>query len=279
MPAGGGGWTVDPSALAQLRMDQAVEALQRGDVDLALIEAEELLDEHPDHLDALYLVGDASLRHGDAPVAESAFRRFLELEPASPGALVGLAAARFELADLAGTIAATSQATLQDPAMAEAWYYTGLALERLGQPVEARAAHARATQLEPVGYPPVGEVDSATWQAALAFAMQLLPEAIVAWLADVPVVSERFPSIAVIAAMNPPLSPMVWCLYDGSAPEGAEPSEAKPTALRLFKGNLERVAAIEGDLPRRIAEALRHEVLDWLNMGLDELPLKADQGP
>ncbi len=273
--APGGGWTVDPRALAALRLTKAADAYQSGDIAQALVEAEELLDDHPDHLDALYLVGDASLRQGDAPVAEAAFSRYLALEPASAEALAGLAAARFELADLAGTIGAAAQATALEPELAEAWYYTGLALERLGRPVESREAHARATQLAPTAYPPVGVCDDATWQAALSAAHGLLPDVLKAWLADVPVITERFPAIGLLAGVNPPLSPMVWCLYDGSPPEHGEGEGRKPAAMRLFKGNLERVAAIEGDLPRRIAEALRHEVLDWLNLGADELPLGA----
>ncbi len=276
--APGGGWTVDPRALAALRLSKAADAYQAGDPAQAVVEAEELLDEHPDHLDALYLVGDASLRLGDAPVAEAAFGRFLALSPGNPDALAGLAAARFELADLAGTISAAAEASKADPELPEAWYYTGLALERLGRPVEAREAHARATQLAPTAYPPVGEVDEATWQAALSAAYVLLPDVLRVWLADVPVVSERFPAVAGLAAMSPPLSPMVWCLYDGTPPEPGDGQARKPTTMRLFKGNLERVAAIEGDLPRRIAEALRHEVLDWLNLGPDELPLRGGGG-
>jgi len=277
--APGSGWTVDPRALAALRLSKAADAYQSGDVAQAVVEAEELLDDHPDHLDALYLVGDASLRQGDAPVAEAAFSRYLALQPGSAEALAGLAAARFELADLAGTIASAAEATAAEPGLAEAWYYTGLALERLGRPVEAREAHARATQLAPTAYPPVGVCDDATWQAALSAGRALLPDVLAAWLADVPVITERFPPMTTLASMTPPLSPMVWCLYDGTPPEpGTGEDTLKPTALRLFKGNLERVAAIEGDLPRRIAEALRHEVLDWLNLGPDELPLRAPSG-
>ncbi len=274
-----GGWTVDPRALAQLRLEKAVGALERGEIDLALVEAEELLDEHPAHLDALFLVGDAALTQGDAPIAESAFSRYLELDPGAPGALAGLAAARFELADLAGCISAASEATARDPSLAEAWYFTGLALERLERPVEAREAHAHATQLAPATYPPVGEVDSATWRAAVAAARALLPASLSAWLAEIPLVTERFPSVAVLAAVRPPLSPMVWCLYEGEPPghEGHKSGD-RPRCMRLYKGNLERVAAIEGDLPRRIAEALRHESLDWLNLSEEELQLKGDPG-
>lgn len=273
--APGGGWTVDPTALAALRLSKATDAYQSGDVEQALVEAEELLDDHPDHLDALFLVGDASLRQGDAPVADAAFSHYLKLAPGNADALAGLAAARFELADLAGTIAAAGEAAAVEPELAEAWYYTGLALERLGRPVEAREAHARATQLAPTSYPPVDECDDATWQIALAAGRGLLPDVLSAWLADVPVLTERFPVITTLASMTPPLSPMVWCLYDGTPPEpGTGADDVKPTAMRIYKGNLERVAAIEGDLPRRIAEALRHEVLDWINLGPDELPLR-----
>jgi tetratricopeptide (TPR) repeat protein len=273
--APGGGWTVDPTALAALRLSKAADAYQSGDVEQALVEAEELLDDHPEHLDALYLVGDASLRQGDAPVADAAFSHYLTLAPGNADALAGLAAARFELADLAGTIAAAGEAAAVEPELAEAWYYIGLALERLDRPVEAREAHARATELAPTSYPPVDECDDATWQIALAAGRGLLPDVLSAWLADVPVLTERFPVIATLASMTPPLSPMVWCLYDGTPPEpGAGADDVKPTAMRIYKGNLERVAAIEGDLPRRIAEALRHEVLDWINLGPDELPLR-----
>ena len=92
--------TLESDALLTMRLQQAREAFQKRDFPLALVEAEELLDQHPDDVDALMVVGDASLELGEAMGAAAAFCRILQFQARSPIALAGLAIARFELTDL-----------------------------------------------------------------------------------------------------------------------------------------------------------------------------------
>ena len=63
-------WGLDASAISELRLARALKALDAGDPTTATIEAEELLDEEPDNLEAVVLVGEASLDLGAFATAQ-----------------------------------------------------------------------------------------------------------------------------------------------------------------------------------------------------------------
>jgi len=242
----------------------------------ALVEAEELLDVTPDQLDALFLVGEACLELGDASGAEAAYARFLELVPGDTRGLSGLAIARYELTDMDGCLSCTRQALDTDEEIPEAWYFQGLALQWLGLNQESLAALQKANGLDPVRFPLLVMLDDSEWEAALAAGKALLDERLSSWLDEVPIVSHMLPSLDALRTATPPLSPFSPGLYWGPTPEpGMVPWEGRPQEIRLYRANLERLALHAGDLPRRIAEVLRSEALDWLGIPLDAYPLSS----
>ncbi|MCB9758853.1 MAG: tetratricopeptide repeat protein [Alphaproteobacteria bacterium] len=266
-------WSVNAAAIAALRLQQARTALERGDPQAAIVEAEELLDVEPDNPEALLLVGDAALEMADPPGAHAAYQRYVELHPDDPVALSGLAVACFELTLLEQCVEAAQKAVGLDTHLAESWYFLGMALERLGHPGPAQDAFRRAARLDPDAYPLVTPLSDVAWDAALDEAMQMLPVDLRSWYLQVPLRIEWYPTLADLRAVHPPLPPTSSALYDGVPPDEGDPWKAPPSAVRLYRGNLQRVAALEGDLPLRIAEALRHEALDWLALPADALPL------
>lgn len=269
-------WRMDPSALTALRLQQARAALDTADPYTAIIEAEELLDEDPDNLDALFLVGDACLELNDAPGAHAAFSRYVELNPDDAGALAGLSVSCFELTDYDGCVAMARRAIALEPTMGEAWHYLGLGLERQGQDRESRRAFARAEKLEPDAWPLVKPLSQAEWNVALGRALELLPRSLKAWYAHTRVVTRAMPELADLRAVQPPISPTVPALYMGEPPDDApDPWRTWPDAVHVYRANLEREALWTGDLPRTIADALRSEALDWLGLPPDAHPIRS----
>lgn len=267
-------WSVDPEALVSLRLEQARAALRRGEVDQAIVEAEELLDEHPDHSDALFLVGDGSLELQDAATAHAAFSRYLQLVPDDPVALSGFAVSAFELTLLEDSLAAAERAVMHDPALAEAWYFRGLCLERMADMPLAQHCFSRAHALDGATYPLIHSISDREWDEALHQALELLPTDLRRWYVAVPLRTLHYPDVTELRASHPPLPPTASALYEGPAPEPElDPWEVRPRSVRLYRGNLQRTATFEGDLTLRIAQALRHEALDWLALPPDALPL------
>lgn len=264
------GWQIDPEIRVAMRLERARSAFDARDFAEAVIEVEELLDEQPDHADALMLLGEAMLEAGDAEGAVQAFGRRMEVGPVTPTVLTGLAIARFDVCDLHGAAEAAREAIRLSPEDAEAHYYLGLALERTPRRRSEALSHfAAAQQLDPAAFAFPLTVSDAQWRGALDRAMRLLPQAIADFWSTVPITFEAAPTLDELRAASPPITPTVTGLYAGEPPDDGDPWDARPTGLRLFTDNLARSQDLD-DLVEAIARTLDHEARDWL--GLDDLP-------
>lgn len=272
-----GAWTVAPELLRDLRLKTAQTALAEGDADRALVEAEELLETHPDHVPALQVVASAALQMGDAMLAAEAYGSVVAHRPEDANSHTGIAIARFGLADLSGALDAARVATALRPDLPDGWYYVGLAHERLGEAARAARAFARAQALAPDAYALPTVPPPAVWADAHRGALTMLPDDLRDFYAEVPVSWERFPALDELLAVDPPLSPFTDALYSGTPPVEEDPWAVRPTAIRLFQGNLGRPAADPRELAGRIARALVQEALDWL--GIQEEDLLDAQAP
>ena len=257
-----------------MRLAEARAALDDGDPQTAIVEAEELLDVDPENLDALFLVGDASLELGDALGARAAYERYLELCPDDPGALSGLSVACFDLTDLDGSVNAARQAVTLEPQLAEAWHQLGLIFELRGENKEARQHQRRAAELEPDTFPIPAPIPQATFTQALKGALASLPKRLRAWYAQVPMELLPLPDLDELRRSSPPISPSVVALSQGAPPEDPVAAwERPPSALRFFQKNLEREASIEGDLVATLRDALLREAAEWLGLSPDDAQL------
>jgi len=270
------GWRIDPEVRAAMRLDRARTALDRGEFDIAIMELEELLDEDPDHAEALGLLGDAQIEVGDFEVAAQALEHYLEVAPGPDArALSGLAAARLNLCEVAGALSAAREAVRLAPDLAEAHYHLGLALELVADQEEGRGqadavtAFAAAHQLDPLAYPFPLSVASGEWQDLVQRALTLLPQTLQVFWTDLPILLLDHPDIDELRETDPPITPTVTGLFQGTPPEDEDPWQVRPTALRLYLRNLLRSPSRDL-LVEAIAHTMEHEARDWLGVPTDE---------
>ncbi len=265
-----GTWTVDPKTLSNLRCREAEKALGEGRLDDALIEAEELLDDQPSHMQALAIAGISALRMGDVIMALGALNRFVKLHTPNASILHALAVARFEAIEYPEALSAAEHATAQDPGLAAAWHYQGLALERMGKPNEARQRFLKAADLDSDTFPFPADHEAPRWSVLLERALDATPQPIQVFYDGVPIHFSTFPAIEDLLENYPPLSPFTDALYRGKPPDEGDPWVYRPKMVTLFKANLARPSMDEDELVRRITEALMHEAMHWL--GIQNLP-------
>ena len=267
-----GPWTLDPELRAQLRLERVRTAIRKSQWLEAVLEAEELLDDEADHIEALSLLGHAALGMGDAQVARLALEHGAALGADDVPLLLDLAVSRFETCDLLGASEAAREVIRKDPSNAEGHWYLGLSLERLqGGQSEAVAELAAARQLAPDRYPWPLELDVPAWEQAIRDAVAELPPEIEVFWSGIAIQLVEEPDLAELRAMDPPVSPAVSGLFVGTPPDDADPVANRPDAMRLFRRNLALCRSVD-ELVDHIADALESEALGWLGVAsVDEL--------
>jgi tetratricopeptide (TPR) repeat protein len=261
-------------AILEMRLKEAKTAFSNGEFVPALLEAEELLDHHPDNLDALMLVGDSSLELGEAMGAEAAYCRFLEFEPESPVALSALAIARFELAEIDASIATAEMVLELAPEHAEAIYIKALAQEIQGKAEEANAGFARAAELAPEHYPLAPDAVEAEWPDVIEAAKHKLHGDLQEWLRGIEVLVVDYPRLEQLREHSPPLSPSSLVLYQGTPPlPGDDPWSVRPERMEIYRANVCRAGLRDGGLVGPVSCGLRREALEWIGLARDTYPL------
>lgn len=271
-----GGWTLDPEVRDALRLERAHAAFQRGDLLTAVVEAEELLSDSPEHVDALALLADVTLDLGDSTGAMAIYEHLLEHVSATPELLTALSIARFESCEISGAISAAREAVRLDPSSSDAHYVLGMCLERsAGRSSEAIASLLAAHQLDAERFPMPAVIADDEWESLYVSALTQLPPALVSFWSGVPVRVETLPPLALLRENQPPLPPTVRGLFVGTPPDEPDAS-ARPEALRLFSANLVRLGTRDAIIEALI-EVLEGEAMDWL--GVDDMPIEDDSAP
>ncbi|MFT4979689.1 MAG: tetratricopeptide (TPR) repeat protein [Myxococcota bacterium] len=200
-------WLIDPEVLLALRLDRIEQSIFAEHAEQALLEAEELLDEHPTHPLGLFYAGRAALLLGAAHTARAALEKCCTLQPADATLLASLAAARFESGDLDAALEAAEAALESAEDIPSAWYTRGVILERRDAPEAAAACFARAELLDPSGHPAPLSITEARWERALTKAQSVLPTAIQAFYVQVPTRWLDYPDPTELTASYPTISP------------------------------------------------------------------------
>ncbi len=266
----GEAWTLTPETRVALRFAVVRDATKRQDWPRVVLEAEELLDEHPDHAEALLELANALLELGDAENAADAYEDHIRLtDRPCAHTFSGLAIARYDAWHFAEAIEAARRAIRLDPSCAEAHYTLGLCLERTGRPTEAAAQFHTAMVLDPERFPLPMDLDDATVARAIHDALPSLPPVLLEFWREIPIYVEEEPTLDARSFAAAPPPPSVVGLYVGM-PEGPAAFERRPEALKLFRKNLARCGTYE-ELTAQIARLLEQEALDWLGVSLDEL--------
>ncbi len=268
-----GVWRIDAGTRSVLRFDRARTAFDAGDWAVAVVEAEELLDESPDHPEALRLVANASLELGQPEIAADAFSQLLESGTAGADVYSGLAVALFDLCEIPRAIVMAREAIKRRPDDAEAHYTLALALERTGT-AESATHFAAARQLDPELYPFPLRLKKPDWERAYEQALALVAVDVATFWDGVPIRWEELPTIDELKAEHPPIRPTVGGLAAGEPPPEGDTGNQRPAALRLFQRNLAR-APDKRALADDIAAVLESEAMAWLGLTEDDLDAAA----
>ena len=266
-----GSWSLDDATRLRIRTQRIDAAITEQDWWSAVVEAEELLDQHPGDAPALLRLGEALLELPDSEGAAQAYGQYLKVQrPPEPSALSGMAVARFDLCEMTGCIEVAREAIRLDPDQAAAHYYLGLALERTDGPgPEAQAAFDRAHDLDPVAFPRPIALSDEEWTETVQQATTQLHPTLQAFWAGIPVVLADTPPLEVLRRSDPPVTPSVTALYEGTPPED-DPTQARPTRLALYRANLQRVGTVDA-VREEIQRALEGEALHWLGWTYEDL--------
>jgi predicted Zn-dependent protease with MMP-like domain/Flp pilus assembly protein TadD len=177
----------------------------------------------------------------------------------------------FELSRFPEAKRVLETAVAMDPEAAHAVYHLALVLERFAPEGEAARAFARANALDPERYPLPVEIEEAAFHKAVADAFDNLPRSIRAYVEDVPLLIEDFPSPELLASEN--LSPQILGIYVGvpRTEAGVNDQPQDLTRVTLYKKNLEKVCRDEDELVEQIQVTVRHEIGHHLGLSEEDL--------
>lgn len=259
-------WSVDPDTRNALRLDRIREAMERQDWEEAVLEIEELLDDEPQHAEALFLLGESLLESGDPELAVQAYVAQVKIEGDDVPALLGLAIAQFESCELVGCIETAREVIRIDPSVAEAHWYLGLALELVGgREAESIGALASARQLEPDDYPWPLDLTDQQWEEAVLAALAICRPGVQSFWEEIPVMLVDRPKLDELRSHSPPLPPTVSGLFLGELDDEADPHEHLPDAMRLYRKNLALCRTLD-ELVMQVSISLESECMGWLGL-------------
>jgi predicted Zn-dependent protease with MMP-like domain/thioredoxin-like negative regulator of GroEL len=253
------------------RLEQAWDALEQGEVDEALEQAEELKRETHGHPEVRLLLGAALLEVGEA---EDSLRE-LELARGRVSDEVlwafYLAGANFELARLGEAEDLLREMIAAEPEEPAGVYGLAEVLEHLGKPEEAEECYRRAHELDPENYPIPMRLSHEAFQEVVAEASASLPDELREHLEQIPVVVQDLPAEeALDPTMGATVSPGVLGLFVGRSLREESVFEAPetPRTIYIYQRNLERACDTREELVDEIATTFYHELGHYL--GLDE---------
>ena len=145
----------------------------------------------------------------------------------------------------------------------------GLVLEKLGEETAAQQEFERAHELAPEEFLPPATISEMDAVRIAEQTLAELPDDFREAIANVPVVVRDYPTREFVME-NPALGPQILGLFTGNVHHENQPV---PTAIMLFRKNLEKVCATREELEDEIRTTLLHEIGHYL--GLNEEDLKA----
>ncbi len=127
----------------------AIQLHRQGRLDQAELIYRQILDETPDHADAIHLLGVIAHQRGQFGRAVTLMKKAIELVPDAGTYYCNLAEACRMNGDVSGALEAARKAVALVPHSPDAHNHLGLALQMLGRYTEAAAAFREAIDLRP----------------------------------------------------------------------------------------------------------------------------------
>jgi predicted Zn-dependent protease with MMP-like domain/Flp pilus assembly protein TadD len=147
------------------------------------------------------------------------------------------------------------------------WWDYGLVVEKLGDEPASRRAFERAHELAPEDFPLPVPISAKDAERVAVRTLEELPDDFRDAIRDVPVIVDDFPSREFVLE-NPTLGPQILGLFTGNTHNERNPV---PTAIMIFRKNLEKVVADREELAAEIRKTLLHEIGHYLGLNEDDL--------
>lgn len=253
---------------AEEHFEAALDRLGEGAPDGALVEAAR----EPDPVLRAYIEVLAHLDLGMAEAARGALGRLTEAAGADdPVTLRAGAEHALRTWDLA--LARSRTARLADIAPDDPWVFETLALlaDMDGDEAAARAAQARARDLDPDAVPEPFSVTDDEFDAIVEETLERLPDMFRRAIAHMRIVREPTPApeLAEGAPLDTP--PDALGLFVGPTIHDVDGEAELPATIYLFRRNLERLVGDAGALGREVRITLLHEIGHALGLDEDEV--------
>jgi predicted Zn-dependent protease with MMP-like domain len=251
------------------RLEEAWQALEDGEVDLALALARGLLTTYDSDPEILYLAG-SSLMEAELPTeAEHYLNRALSSHPAHNDARAALSQLLFDTCRFSEARTQVEQLLDADPEDARAHHLASLLAERRGEYARSEEEERMAHRLAPEAFPLPPRFTQEEFDSYVEEAVAALPEEFRESMHNLAVVVEDVPGTSLLNSLESP-TPVILGLFVGTPLPDQSLAELPraPDAIYLFKRNLERICESRPELVEEIKITLLHEVGHF--MGLDD---------
>jgi predicted Zn-dependent protease with MMP-like domain len=256
------------------RIDKAWDELEKGNIDAASVEAEELMDVTGGHPEVRFLLGATLLESGYASDALEHLESSENLVENPNVHTFYLASAMLELARFDESEALFRQVMETEEDKTPVQYGLAQVLEHLGQYAEAEKHYEAAYRGDPESYPLPTRMRRNAFVKVVREAMDALPEELRVHLNDVPVVVQDLPEKGVLVdAEGEEVSPTVQGMFVGHTLRDRSVFSTPQVAPTIFiyQRNLERMCFSREELIHEIALTLYHELGHYLGLEEDEL--------
>lgn len=276
LPPRGEPGTDDPAVVQQL--EPMWDALDEGDFGAALEMAEECVEENPQSGAAWLGLAAARYEIGDVAgtreAAESAGQYGVNEEPMRVWYLAATAHYEWDFQTARDELDAL---LAREPDFAEAWYLLAQVSEMQDDEVMARRGYARAHDLDPDRFSMPRRVDDEVITAAVEQARQELPDEFRKVLDQLAVTVRQLPDEELARNEDPegaPVPPDVLGLFVGRSQldQSVFDTGEQPGLIFLFQKNLERMCPDEDVLVEEIHVTLWHELAHYLGFEEDDMP-------
>ena len=258
----------------QALLDLLTEA-EMALTDGAAVEAEnycrDILLASPNQAQALFLLAEAIRLQGRYPEAEMHYKRCVMAEPHHPHAWAALSSIFFEELRWNEAQRACNRALREDLWNPEAAFVRGALRERRNDYAGAYRDFARAWRSDPQSWPIPTHLPDEELEIIVEEAIHNLHPSIQEYMANVAIILEDLPTEKVLRAYDPPASPTgligYFTGYAQLETQGESPWSNLPSAVVIYRRNIERLAASKETLIDHVRITFFHEIGHLL--GLD----------
>ena len=255
-------------------LDQAWAAFDDDDLDAAADALNGLQNDAGDDPGVLELEIELALARDDPDGALETCDRWLQVDPGDPSPIITAAEIYLdEFADAKGAVKLLREVVSRDDLAideeADARWLLGAALEERRDHKGTVREWLAVLRLDKAAEPKEPMMPPSAFEEVAEKALKELPDEIIAWLANVPILVEDRPSEAMVLEGT---DPRVLGLFSG-VPVPGQSVLGPPggSVIQLFQRNLERDARDEEDLADEIRITVLHETAHYFGYDEDDL--------